>query len=212
MIEASPKVSNECPPLKIRIFPNITSLLSLDSYQISLTSLSSPQSPKTETIISCSCQCPHVLIADDDPFQEFYYQNLFLKSMEFNGIAIEKEDFRIEICRSGEELLEKYQKINSCTCDSTMLIITDFNMGNDKLNGIETVLALRKRDYKGLIALRTSETEEDLCAWHPEFASLLENDVINCFLDKADYKKTREATESLLRKASVKAKRRSSVS
>ncbi len=145
-----------------------------------------------------SCQCSHVLLADDDRFQAFYYQTLFQKSLDFDHLSIPREDFRFTMSTSGEDLLEEYKKIQACGCRFLSLIIVDYNMGQGKMSGVETILALRKLGYKGLLILRTSETYEYLRERHPNLDEIIENKTINYLLGKNDHVETKGCIQTLL--------------
>ena len=110
-----------------------------------------------------------------------------------------KSPFRVEVCSSGEELLKKYQTIKACDYDCSFFIIVDYSMGKDNLDGVETVLALRKNGYKGTIVMRTSDKKEDLILKHPEFDRYLQTNVISYLLDKSDHTGTREVLQYLIR-------------
>lgn len=146
-----------------------------------------------------SCKCPHVLISDDDPFQEFYYQNLFQCSLCFDGLNIEKKDFRLKMFSSGEELVTYFSEICSCTCGTLTMIITDYSMGIGKMNGVETLLAIREKGFKGPIILRTSEDREALNKLHGNFENLLETKEIECLLNKQNHLETKSTIYELLR-------------
>lgn len=208
--EISPQVSHESPIFTMPVFSKNESLLGIGKLRRNYTSPSLIKG--TRKFISASktgkllpsCGCPHVLIADDDPFQEFYYEVLFQKSLKLKGLVSEKEKLNFDLYRSGESLLEKYLKVKCCDCDTHMMIIIDFNMGNEKLNGIETALSLRKHGYKGIIILRTSEEFSDLCKWYPNLPSLLENKAIDCVLEKNNHITTKKTVQDLLEKEVVK--------
>jgi len=148
------------------------------------------------------CKCPHVLIADDDSFQAFYYQTIFQRSMDFDSFAVTKQDFRLGLYKSGEELLEAYRKVKVCGCKSAMLIITDFNMGEKNLNGIELTSAVRKLDYKGPVMLRTSEKPSDLKREKIDIENLLEKKEINSYIEKQNHNMTKEIIGQFLKKRS----------
>jgi len=177
----------ESPVAKIPLFKKKSSRC------IFSTQSSSPTLPRKTT-----CQCSHVLLADDDRFQGFYYQTLFQQSLDFDTLSIQKKDFRFSLSVAGEELLEEYQETKSCRCKAPLLVIVDYNMGPGKMNGIETILALRKEGYKGLIILRTSETFEFLIENHPNLNDLLEAKVLNFLLGKNDHRETKNKIQSLL--------------
>lgn len=144
------------------------------------------------------CQCSHVLLADDDRFQAFYYQTLFQKSLDFDHLSIDKKDFRFTMSTSGEDLLEEFKKIQACKCGFLSLIIVDYDMGRGKMTGVETILTLRKLGYKGMLILRTSETYEFLREKHPYLDDIIENKTINYLLGKNDHMETKGTIQTLL--------------
>ena len=157
--------------------------------------------PLADCKTPCSCDCLNVLICDDDPFQAFYYQTMFRMSMDFSDLAVEKRNFRFEVVPSGESLLKRYHKLASCNCNiaSQLLIISDFNMGQNNMNGIETVLKLRKDGFDGNIILRTSETKEELRAKYKDFDTLIEKNIINFYIMKDDHNLIKNKIHGLLK-------------
>jgi len=148
------------------------------------------------------CSCPHILIADDDSFQHLYYQSLFQKSLDFEGIFVSRENLRVQLFFSGEELLESFKKIQECGCTQLVMIITDYQMGSGKLNGVDTCTRLRNTGYQGTLFLRTSESLNDLQQNHPNFSHLLETNIINALLEKGNLKDGKEIIQSCLKTAS----------
>lgn len=146
------------------------------------------------------CTCPHIFLADDDPFQGFYYQTLFQKSLDFEGLAIEKKDFGFDLFKSGEELLKRYKSTQTCRCSRKLMIIVDYNMGKGKMNGIETALELRKIGFAGIIILRTSETDEYLKENHKDLERILERKVVNEILGKNNHNETKERIQGIMGK------------
>ena len=146
-----------------------------------------------------SCSCPHVLIADDDNFQHFYYHTLFQKTFGYN-IADSKEHLHIKLCFYGEELIERFNKIAACGCNKLMLAIIDYSMGDTKLNGVETAIKLRKSGYKGPVILRTSETEEYLNTQHIDLYFLFKTKVISEMVGKDNLKHIKEVIERYIKK------------
>jgi len=144
--------------------------------------------------------CPHVLIADDDSFQHLYYQNFFQRSVDFDEMNINKDEFRIDLSYSGEELVEKFQALKGNGLEDSVLVIIDYNMGEDKLNGVNTAVKLREHGYSGHLVLRTSETKEYLIEQHEDFEQLLEEKKIDIFLEKNDLKGVKEIVQTYLRK------------
>jgi len=148
------------------------------------------------------CECPHVLIADDDPFQKFYYQTLFHRSISFDDINIEKEDFTLEVYECGEDLLKSYDLLSKCPCHKGCLfVILDFNMGETKMNGLETALKLRERGYEKKIVLRTSDSEEVLRKKFENWDEIIKKETITCVLEKSNHSETKEVIHDLLKKA-----------
>jgi len=153
--------------------------------------------------------CPHILIADDDPFQHFYYQSFFQKTVELDEFNITREDLRIELCQSGEELIEKCEKIINCECENLAIVITDYNMGVDKLNGVETAIGVRKVGYSGSIILRTSETREYLKEKHQDFDELLLAETVDAYVEKEDFIKVKEIVKECMHRKSKLTKEKS---
>jgi len=189
MSETTPSVSPESHTHRIPIFQMNASLLGLSDSSIDNTS-------KDQEITKN--ECPHVLIADDDPFQQFFYSQFFEKLIGLDNPTISKSDFQFKMFASGEDLLEKYQKLNFTEGNCPLLIITDYDMGENKLNGVETALLLRRQGYEGAIIIRTSEKRQDLEKTHSDLESLLSTKKINCLLDKNYNTKTKEVIKSFL--------------
>jgi len=146
------------------------------------------------------CECPHILVADDDPFQNFYYETLFKTCIKWQEVLGTTENFRFELFPTGETLLARFDKIKSCKCGRTVLVITDYNMGLKKLNGVQTVSALRKAGFSGSVVLRTSEEKEDLYKAHPNLSEMLMSETISCFVEKNNLKKAKDAIQNLVKK------------
>jgi len=145
------------------------------------------------------CSCPHVLIADDDNFQEFYYTTLFSKSIDFDALPIEKRNFRVKVVKSGEELLEEYNEMRfCCNCHSLAMVITDYDMGRYKKTGVATALELRRLGYRGPLMLRTSETREYLIEHHPNFEEMIERRTIDYYIEKSAHIKMKQVFEKVL--------------
>ena len=123
--------------------------------------------------IKSACDCPNVIVADDDPFQHFYYQVLLQKVLKSEEECNKPERLSMHLCFSGEELIEKMDKGAKCGCDMIRLISIDYQMGAKKLNGVDTSVLVRKDGYKGHLLLRTSETEDSLKRIHKDFDQLL---------------------------------------
>jgi len=128
------------------------------------------------------CKCPKVIVADDDAFQHLYYKILFQKV----EIGSQSEYPCFDTCFSGEELLEKLNKAQKCGCETTRLVIIDYQMGEKKLNGVETCIQVRENGYKGHILLRTSESKDSLKTIHKDFEQLFKENIINVLVDKSD--------------------------
>jgi len=120
--------------------------------------------------------------------------------MDFDSFAVKKEDFRLGMYKSGEELLEAYRKVKLCGCGSVLLVITDFNMGEKNLNGVQLVSAVRKLDYKGPVVLRTSEKPVDLAKEKINVEELLEKKTLNSYVEKANHAMTKEIIGEFLKK------------
>jgi len=209
MTEFSPQVAGESPHLnKIPLFLSKRSLSARfisanpPAYPLSLMSASRRAVTETNEPYS-SCRCPHVLVADDDPIQDFYYINLFQKTLDFDSLTIDKENLKVEVCRSGEELLDKYNQYKACVCGRQVMVITDYYMGEKNLNGVETTLALRMAGFKGPVVLRTSESKEALCRKHVYLSDMLKMKTIDQLINKNSVRKTKEVLENLM-KATIK--------
>jgi len=96
------------------------------------------------------------------------------------------EDLSLRTCFSGEELLDKLSGVVECGCKTTKLVIIDYQMGDKKLNGVETCIKVRKDGYKGHVLLRTSETKDSLKKNHKDFEQLLQENIINVLVSKSD--------------------------
>jgi len=102
-------------------------------------------------------------------------------------------------------LLEKLNKVVECGCGATKLVVIDYQMGEKKMNGVETSVKVRKDGFKGYVLLRTSESEENLKKNHEDFGQLLKENVINVLVNKNDasfgkkfiYKLAREEIRAL---------------
>jgi len=198
MIEFSPIVPIE---------PRAMTIPTFNLYHQSILSYTRPSYTNTAILktssdissqTSISCKCPHVLISDDDPFQAFYYQTLFQRSLDFKNLSIQKENFRIKIFKSGEDLLNGFLQSKLCSCQAPLLVISDYSMGPNKLNGVDTISKLRSFGYKGQVILRTSETEESLRKHQKNLGGFLQDKTVNCLLEKSDHRKTKETIETIL--------------
>lgn len=148
---------------------------------------------------SRECTCPHVLVADDDNFQHLYYQNLFQRSLDFSELPISRDNLRVKMCFSGEELLEELKDILQCGCSKLMLIITDYSMGNTKLDGINTASKVREAGYEGQVLLRTSETVEFLKSKHLNLDKIVGTRIIDELVSKADFQQGKEVIQDFLK-------------
>ena len=142
------------------------------------------QSEPTLSTSSKKCTCPHILICDDESFQHLLYANFFSHMIDYHTINIPKEELKISMHTSGEDLTVSYQKTKSCGCGKLKLVITDFYMGSHNMNGMDTVLKLRELGFGGTIILRTSDAKQELLTAYPEMERMLKNKLISCFLDK----------------------------
>jgi len=130
------------------------------------------------------CSYTHILIADDDPFQHLYYKTLFSGKLPLHSkLFTPLPKYKISLYFSGEDLLEKFNKV-SAACSGVKLIIVDYQMGNEKLNGVEVCVRLRKMGYLGSLLLRTSETREYLQEKHQDFEELVREKVIDALVSK----------------------------
>jgi len=152
------------------------------------------------------CKCPHILVADDDAFQHFYYNSLFKSFFASRGSATESQESKdaklensVQVCYSGEEMLDIIANIIQCGCNKLNLVISDYSMGQDKLNGVQVCAAVRRSGYYGPVFLRTSEREEDLRTLHKDLEKLVREKVIYDILSKADTRACREALQKYVR-------------
>jgi len=147
---------------------------------------------------SHSCDCPNVLVADDDSFQHMYYRIFFERTLNFDGLSVSKEAFKLHLSFSGEELLAKLAQIKECGCKSLKLIISDYFMGNANINGVATCLKVREVGFTGPILLRTSETQEYLKTQHKNLSEILEEEVINQVISKTEVNHGKEVIRNIL--------------
>lgn len=205
MTESSPIVAAESQILEIPVFPNHNSPISFAMNQLTTRNLRkishfAYSKSLIEVTRSSSCRCPAILVCDDDPFQNFYYETLFQRLISWEGILPQTRNFRFEIYTSGEALLQRFREISSCGCGKTMLAITDYHMGENKLNGVQTVKLLRKAGFTGSMVLRTSEDPEYLCKKHPELMGMLETEVIDSYIEKCNLKQAKDVIQVLVKK------------
>ena len=149
-----------------------------------------------ESISVKDCDCPRVLVADDDMFQHLYYQALF------QGLSFIKKakELTLRICFSGEELLELLLRIIRCGCNKLLLVIIDYNMGKTRFDGVKTCFEVRKLKYSNLVILRTSERRNDLRTRHEDFEKLIEEGSNNIYIDKQDAKSFNTILENHLKR------------
>jgi len=134
-----------------------------------------------------TCPYTHILVADDDSFQHLYYKILFTsKSPIPTKLFNITKKYKVSLHFSGEELLERYSRVCQClgTCSGVKLIIVDYQMGQDKLNGVEVCKILRERGYKGRLILRTSESKEYLEKKHEDFGVMIRDGTIDALVSK----------------------------
>ena len=195
------------PPQPSPIVPNDCGISSMPMFSFPLAAFPFPRIPtkRSSRIQEDSlpkespCQCPRVLISDDDDFQGFYYRALFKKAVKLPEI-VQKDDEGVRVIKSGEDLLGKYCKQKMCNCKAPKLVITDYDMGESKLNGIETAIKLRKVGYDGPIILRTSETRDKLKKNHPYLSPLLQEKVIDYVLSKNSHQQITEVIHKFYEK------------
>ena len=136
------------------------------------------------------CKCPYILIADDDTFQHFYYISVFKSSITSESTLDEDfipyEDQCVQTCFSGEDLLEVLREVQKCGCGKLKLVISDYLMGEDKLNGVQVCISIRKTGFSGAVILRTSESEKDLEVKHGNLKHLINKQTINEIMSKKD--------------------------
>ena len=207
-----PQVPCESPTLRVPLFLNKSQQMTsftLSSLQTIDDELSSDSQARTlfrsltnESIMKTTgCNCPQVLIADDDPFQQFYYKTLFKRSITTKSCSsVNQGSLRVEVLRSGEDLLDRYTQIQTCNCHGLLAIISDYNMGKDNMNGVEVILALRGKNFEGPVILRTSEEEDDLHTIHPRFREMVEIKTITNVLDKDNHRRTKDVIQEILSK------------
>ncbi len=204
-IEGSLSVATESQILEIPLFLHKPSpaLQKYNLFTHSPPNLSeTTTSPKNGDFAQKDCECPNVLIADDDPFQKFYYQTLFHRSINFDDLDIEKENFAMEVFECGEDLLKSFDLLSNCPCHrGCLFVILDFNMGETKMNGLETALKLREKGYEKKIVLRTSESEEDLRKKFVDWDEIIKEETITRVLEKSNHSETKEVIHDLLKTA-----------
>jgi len=202
--ENSPVIPSESRILGVPVFPatNDPRTFTFDNFS----SDSCLTTTKFSTRVTFSelpqkfCQCPNILVADDDPFQNFFYEALFQKSISWKETIGTNENLKFEIFLNGEDLIKRFNKIKECGCGKNVLIISDYNMGPKNLNGVEVIKILRSNGFTGCAVLRTSEEEIHLNKQHPEFAEMIEKQQISSFLRKQNFKEAKEEIQKLIKK------------
>lgn len=144
------------------------------------------------------CRCPTVLVCDDDSFQHVFYVNFFSKMIDKKKLSKPIKDYKLSLHMSGEDLIEAFKRLKECYCPRPSLVITDYNMGSDKMSGVTTAIELRKAGYDGPILLRTSEDKSGILLQHADFDDLLKEGALNNFLDKSDLKSLKEFVQNCL--------------
>jgi len=156
---------------------------------------------KTNPDMGQSCECPNVLICDDDNFQHLFYRNFFERIIGLDQIGESKNNLKMESFLSGEELLLKYQKLKACKCNKLSLVISDYSMGEKNMKGVETIRAVRDAGFQGAVFLRTSETRHDLIRDHSNFEELIRSGSITCYVEKALIMNLRVAIQNYTNKS-----------
>ena len=199
--EASPMIANETTVSRIPIFakkgasPIGKTLDSPKLLQAKLKQLETNKAPFLKYLKpqggaaqQSECKCQDILIADDDPFQHLYYETFFQKSPGLKEKRVKGETLKLDLNTCGEDMIKKFSALHlKCNCKKLKMIITDYQMGHDKLNGAETAEKLRVLGYLGPILLRTSEVKADLIEKHPELEK-----TVNCIIDKSTIKEGEE--------------------
>jgi len=214
-VQNSPIVASEPTISRIPSFPksdlgntrplfhteNLPRIKRLDSRTISslLEKSALTKSSSNPESLAGVCTCPHVLIADDDEFQHTYYKILFHQSLNYDGLPITKENIRVQLSFSGESLLDHYKGVAKCQCNNLMVVIVDYHMGDNKLNGVQVCKELRNLGFEGPLLLRTTESENFLLEKHKDFLELIGNKTINALLKKSDSKLGKEAIKSYMK-------------
>lgn len=132
-----------------------------------------------ENFSSSHCRCPRILCCDDEAYQHFILKKLLELS---DSSSFSKETC---FCYSGEELIEKYKNLRTCsTCGGPEIIISDYNMGNSHMDGIDTLLKIRELGFGGLTILRTSTSIESLTDDHMDLEEHIEKKDISFYIAK----------------------------
>jgi len=210
-MENTPKVGNESGILTVRVLKikqnNSDSKVKASEileghkeFEMKRSNLMKYARSEPKEIKTTSGKIFSVLICDDDTFQHLFYQNFFDKIANYDNLSIPKNEFHYDISYSGNELIMKYQKMQKEGIKDPPLVITDYYMGKTNLTGVSTAIELRKIGYKGHIILRTSETREEIIKNNPNFQKLLDEETINCLLDKSNLSASKDILQSYLNK------------
>ena len=140
---------------------------------------------RSPRISTRGCQCPDVLICDDNKFEHFYYDSLLRQIItEHSALAIKPF---VKLHFSGYDLINTYKRIAACGCKKPFLIISDFNMEDPTMTGINTACKLRELGYEGKIILRTCDSKQAIENLYPELKpSMLWNTIISDFMSKSE--------------------------
>jgi len=149
---------------------------------------------KPPTSLFAGCNCSHVIVADDDSFQRMYYTNLFKKSLNFDELGMKASEFKLEVCASGEELVERALPMLKCSCKKLIAVITDYSMGEKRYTGYKTAEKLRQAGCQKPILLRTSENKNELNQAHPDLER-----VIDAVIDKGNKNGGKETVMKFLK-------------
>jgi len=199
--EASPMIASETTVSRVPIFakkgcsPIGKTLDSPKLLQAKLKQLETNKAPflkylkpQTGTTTQSACHCQDILIADDDPFQHLYYETFFQKSPGLKEKRHKGEALKLDLNTCGEDMIKKFSALHlKCNCKKLKMIITDYQMGKDKMNGAETAEKLRVLGYLGPILLRTSEIKSELIDKHPKLEK-----IVNYIIDKSTIKEGEE--------------------
>lgn len=206
-LKKSLKVESEPLPNKIKVSPCHSSLKKFPSAENIVFNVSS--CPKSN-FYKCSksldstyekkgdaqsCGCPRILICDDDPFQHLYYFNILSKLKEEGTIG---ENFESSFHFSGESMIQELQKVRKCGCDKPRLIISDFDIGENKNIGVSTCIEARKTGYNGAILMRSANSKEELLRDCPELNRAIESGNITKLISKDDFVHTKSLIQEFL--------------
>jgi len=132
------------------------------------------------------CSCPEILVCDDDPYQHFCYINFFSKSLDSEESRKSALSFQISMSYSGEELINQFKEIKQCGCGKPRLVITDYFMGENSLNGMSTAVSLRQAGFDGSIIVRSSNSLDELSKTESGIKEATSTGIINSCLLKSD--------------------------